>query len=281
MRARRSSHALELAEQLGDRRRSFGRVASREDAGPAAERRDLDARVLAEHPAVRVLAAEPRLQRARSRSTSRRSRAGSRRGRAARSSSRAEAARARAPCAVARAERRLLAPPHLEHAVDRRDARHDGRRRAAVASSTSTATERRSPSCAISSDTTRPRCPSIASMIGAGLPPAGISTSSRSSSGRNRRDDAVGDDAERPEDEQRAERRDEGGAAVAGAGRHPDRGDEPERRGGREAPHREALADDRAGAEEADAGHDLRRDPRRVDARPPRENCGSRTPRRA
>jgi len=54
-----------------------------------------------------------------------------------------------------------------------------------LVSSTSTATERRSPSCATSSDTTRPLCRSIASMIGAGLPPAGISTSSRWSAGRN------------------------------------------------------------------------------------------------
>src|SRR5262249_34732502 len=43
-----------------------------------------------------------------------------------------------------------------------------------------------------------------------------------------------------------------------------DRGRDPECRGGREAAHVEALADDRARAEEADAGDDLGGDSRRV-----------------
>jgi len=76
---------------------------------------------------------------------------------------------------------------------------------------------------------------------------------------------AVGDGAERTEREQRSERCDERGVPVAGARGHPDRGDEPERGCGREPAHREALPDDGAGPEEADPGHDLRRDPRRVD----------------
>src|SRR5579859_7692991 len=39
--------ALELAEQLGDRGRSFRRIARRLDAGPAAERGDLEPGILA------------------------------------------------------------------------------------------------------------------------------------------------------------------------------------------------------------------------------------------
>src|SRR5487761_1540511 len=54
----------------------------------------------------------------------------------------------------------------------------------APSSSMSIATERRSPSCSISSETTRPPCRSTASRSGAGLPPAGISTSRRSTSAR-------------------------------------------------------------------------------------------------
>ena len=76
--------------------------------------------------------------------------------------------------------------------------------------------------------------------------------------------DPVGEDPERTERQQRETGRDERGAVVAGARRHADRRDEPERRGGREPAHGEALADDRARAEEADAADDLRGDARRV-----------------
>src|SRR5439155_1107224 len=41
---------------------------------------------------------------------------------------------------------------------------------------------------------------------------------------------------------------------------------DPERRRGRQPAHGYPLADDRAGAEEADAGHDLRGDPRGIGA---------------
>ena len=79
-------------------------------------------------------------------------------------------------------------------------------------------------------------------------------------------DDPVRGDAQRPERQERAGRRDQSGAVVARARRHADRRDEPESRRGGEAADREPLADDRAGSEEADAAHDLRCDPRRVGA---------------
>ena len=63
-----------------------------------------------------------------------------------------------------------------------------------------------------------------------------------------------------------SDRADHGARVVAGAGRHADRRRDPERRGGRQAADGDALADDRAGAEEADARDDLRRDARRVGA---------------
>src|SRR5205085_116181 len=55
--------AFELAEELADRGRALGRVARGVEPGPAAERRDLEAGVLADHPRVRAagLAAEARL----------------------------------------------------------------------------------------------------------------------------------------------------------------------------------------------------------------------------
>ena len=49
----RSSDAPELAEELRDRRRRLRRVTRGQDAGPAAERGDLEPRVLGEHPAPR------------------------------------------------------------------------------------------------------------------------------------------------------------------------------------------------------------------------------------
>jgi hypothetical protein len=54
--------AVELAEELRDRRRPFRGIARREDTGTAAERPDLQARVLCEHPAARMLATEARFQ---------------------------------------------------------------------------------------------------------------------------------------------------------------------------------------------------------------------------
>src|SRR5437870_5866720 len=55
--------ALELAEELADRGRALGRVARGVEPGPAAERRDLETGVLADHPHFRVadLASEARL----------------------------------------------------------------------------------------------------------------------------------------------------------------------------------------------------------------------------
>ena len=79
-------------------------------------------------------------------------------------------------------------------------------------------------------------------------------------------DEAIREDAERAKRDQRRGRRDDRGGVVPGAARHADRGDEPQSRSRRETAHREALPDDRAGAEEADARDDLRRDPRRVRA---------------
>ena len=58
------------------------------------------------------------------------------------------------------------------------------------------------------------------------------------------------------------------GEVEAGTDRHPDRGHDPEPGRGREPADGESLADDRARAEEADAGHDLGRDSRRVEHGP-------------
>ena len=77
----------------------------------------------------------------------------------------------------------------------------------------------------------------------------------------NSRQHPVRDDAERPQRDQRRDGRDERRLPVAGARRHADPGDEPERRRRRQAATVETLTDDRARTEEADPGHDLRRDP--------------------
>ena len=78
----------------------------------------------------------------------------------------------------------------------------------------------------------------------------------------------VRDDAERPQRDERRDGRDERRLPVAGARRHADPGDEPERRRRRQAAHGETLTDDRARAEEADPGDDLGRDPCRVEDDP-------------
>ncbi len=58
---------------------------------------------------------------------------------------------------------------------------------------------------------------------------------------------------------------DEGGdTRKTGANRHPDGGDEPDVRRGRESGDVVLVVDERAGAEKADAGHDLRRHARWV-----------------
>ena len=72
-------------------------------------------------------------------------------------------------------------------------------------------------------------------------------------------------DPQRPETHERDHGRDHGRPVEAGPARHADRGHEPQRRRRRQAADREALADDRAGADEADAGDDLRRDARRIE----------------
>src|SRR6185437_5253551 len=51
-------HALELAQQLRDRRRPLGRVAGGEHTRATAERLDLEPGVLVQHPAARLLASE-------------------------------------------------------------------------------------------------------------------------------------------------------------------------------------------------------------------------------
>ena len=74
------------------------------------------------------------------------------------------------------------------------------------------------------------------------------------------RDDVALSPAQRAEAEEDDARAEEGGGVIAGADGHADRGRDPEAGGGRQSPDREALAQDRARPEEADAGHDLRRD---------------------
>ena len=130
-----SLDAVELTEQLRDRGRALRCVARRVEPRAAVERLDLDARVLADRPASRRADARPkpafaervlvvrlaglvgpalgveRLDRP----------AGEQR------------ARARAPCGRCATRGPLsVLPPHLEYAVDVRDARDDERRRGFV-----------------------------------------------------------------------------------------------------------------------------------------------------
>src|SRR6476660_1399436 len=158
----------QLAQELRDRWRSLGRVPRGQDAGPAAERLDLEPRVLRQHPAVRVLSAEARLQR---RVLVVR-RAGL--GRVVVAVERLDRPTRQEPLEltclvpVARAEDYSIHRTSRTPSISATPATTAGAE-PPVASSTSTATERRSPSCATSSDTTRPLCRSIASMTGAGL----------------------------------------------------------------------------------------------------------------
>jgi hypothetical protein len=159
----------------------------------------------------------------------------------------------------------LCAPPHLEHAVDLADRRHHGRRldageldvdcdRAPVALLRDL--ERSHvPAATLDRLDHRARAPARGNLDEQAVDVGAVAV-----------DDLVGGDPQRPEREQGADRCEERSAVVAGACRHPDRGDEPERRCGRQASNGEALADDRARAEEADAAHDLRGDPRRIGA---------------
>src|SRR3954468_61633 len=72
---------------------------------------------------------------------------------------------------------------------------------------------------------------------------------------------------QRPQREDDDERADRGHQPFAGARRHSDPGRGPEARRRREAADRRSVLEDRAGAEEADPGHDLSGDPGRVDRR--------------
>jgi hypothetical protein len=80
----------------------------------------------------------------------------------------------------------------------------------------------------------------------------------------DRRHELRADPPQQDEDDQHEERRDDRAQEEAGAGGHADRRDDPQRRGGRDAANGDALADDRARAEEPDARDDLRGDSRRV-----------------
>src|SRR5690349_10181096 len=179
--------ALELAQQLRNRGCAFGRVARGEDSGPAVQSSDLEPRVLREHPARLVLAPERSLDR------------GvlvigcARLGGIVVAVERLDRPAGQEPLQLACLVRIAGAEDGL-HSIQRTSSTPSISATPATtaagadpaASSTSTATERRSPSCATSRETRRPPCRSIASMIGTGLPPAGISTSSRWSAGRNR-----------------------------------------------------------------------------------------------
>ena len=225
--------------------------------------------VLADHPALAGAARHGRSApcRARSRSTSRRSPSGQP---SASSGSIVQpgssSSSSRALCAL-REARTALSPPNGPRA--RRRCRRRPRRRTAPRIScswTSRTTLRRSPSCVTSIETTRPRVPLDDLDHRRRAPAGGYLDEQPLGLRAEAAHDPEGDDAQRPEREQRDPGRDDGGDVVAGAARHADRGDEPQRRGRREAAHRESLPDDRARAEEADAADDLRRDARRVGA---------------
>src|SRR4051794_12608301 len=176
----------ELAEQLRDRGRALRCVARRVQPRAAVERGDFDAGVLADRPTARALVAEPRLD--------------------ARVVDVRLASLGRIVVRVERLDRpageQLLELARLVRVTRAESCFHSLHRTSSTPSrsatsatilgavpsriSTSIATLRRSPSCATSSASTLPNR-STTSIRGAGLPPAGISTSRRSTSGRKRR----------------------------------------------------------------------------------------------
>ena len=78
-------------------------------------------------------------------------------------------------------------------------------------------------------------------------------------------DEACADELERAERDEHEHRGADRNHVVAGAGCHPDRGDDPQCRRRRQAANVDPTHDDRPCAEEADPRHDLRCDPRRVE----------------
>src|SRR5579872_1861455 len=179
----------ELAEQLRDRGRALGRIPRGRDARTAAERRDLDAGVLADRPPVGrdARATEPRLGErvlVVRLAGLRRIVVGVEHVDRPAGKQLLELARlvrvARAENGVQSVQRTSSTPSMSATCATIRGA-------VVCRSSTSIAMLRRSPSCAISIETTRPPVSSITSITGAGLPPAGTSTRSRSISGRKRR----------------------------------------------------------------------------------------------
>ena len=72
--------------------------------------------------------------------------------------------------------------------------------------------------------------------------------------------------AERPERDDCDDGPEHRSRVVTGARGHPDRRRDPQRRRRRQPADGEALADDRSGTDEADAGDDLRGDARRIGA---------------
>ena len=272
-RARRSLTPAQLLEQL---RHAVLGPARRRDPGAAAERGDLDPGVLAERPGVRRAdaAAELAPSRARSRSSSRPSSGGNgSEARAARAPS--PAAPRAAPRACARSRRRggrsqgrhCTCSTSVELVDLLRHARRLGAARGAAG--------RRRPSGRPRTRRGRPAAPSssIRSSTRVASPSGASRIASSASSGRTRETQPRRDELERAERDEHERGGADGDRVVARAGGHPDRGDDPERRRGRQAANGDPADDDRAGAEEADPGHDLRRDPRRVedDARGGRE----------
>ena len=83
--------------------------------------------------------------------------------------------------------------------------------------------------------------------------------------------DQAFDGSEQDERKQGDPDRDDGEPVLAAAHRHPDRCIHPDHRRRRQALHVEPGPHDGAGAQKADAGHDLRGDPGRITARRPRQ----------
>src|SRR5689334_1246947 len=158
--------ALELAQELRNRGGTLRRVPRRENAGPAVERRHLEARVLRENPARCVLTPESCLD-------SRVlvvGRAGL--GRVVVTLQRLDRPARQEPFQLACLVR-IPRAEHGSHSIQRTSRTPSISATPATtagaepaASWRSTAIERRSPSCATSSETTRPPFRSIASMTG-------------------------------------------------------------------------------------------------------------------
>ena len=235
------------------------RVAGRADPGPPAEPVDLEPRVLADRPAVgRIDGAPERRLRARVlvEGLAQSPRAAPRRAVGSISQPGRSTASSRALCAFFETKAWLVTPSSGPRARPR--ARR-GPRRGAPRPARAGRRARRAAGAGLARPRTATRLTRTrrSSITASGSAIECSRARSISSCRPARREAAEGrrplEPAERPEADEHDARGDQRRRVVAGAGRHADRGDDPEARRRREPADGQALPDDRAGAQEADA----------------------------